>query len=188
MKCSVFIATSMDGFIAKPDGSVDWLQSSGNLNADMSGQEDMGFNKFIASVDCIVMGRKCMEVVSAMNLSAEQWPYGNLRIIVLSNSLKHLPQNMQEKAELYSGDLKDLLSALETKGFNHAYVDGGTTIRSFMEHRLIDEITITRAPILLGEGIPLFGITKQKISLSKAKAIVFPNDYIQVKFGINYLD
>ena len=152
MKCSVFIATSLDGFIAKNDGSVEWLHSAGNTQVDMGENADMGFSDYISSVDCMIMGRKCMDVISRMNLTPEQWPYGKLRIIVLSNSLTEAPANIKGKVELYSGNLNTLVSQLESEGFKHAYIDGGTTIQGFLKLKLIDEITITKAPLLLGEG------------------------------------
>lgn len=186
MKCSVFIATSVDGFIAKKDGSVDWLHSAGKADVDMGEQANMGFNDYLSSVDCLIMGRKCMEVISNMNLSPEQWPYGDLRIVVLSNTLKEAPENLKGKVEMYSGDLLALASKLEKEGFKHAYIDGGTTIQGFIDLELIKEITITRAPILLGEGIPLFGKTKKDIKLEQAEAIAFPNNFVQVKYKVNY--
>ena len=84
MKCSVYIATSADGYIARSDGSVDWLHTAGNLEADM-GSEDMGFQSFMDSVDCMILGRKCMEIISGMHLNSEQWFYGDMRIVVLTH-------------------------------------------------------------------------------------------------------
>lgn len=186
MKCSVFIATSADGFIATADGSVDWLHSSGDQSADMGEQAHMGFNDFLASVDCIIMGRKCMEVISNMNLTPEQWPYGNLRIVVLSNSMSHPPSNLDGKVEMYSGDLLKLVDQLSSEGHQHAYIDGGKTIQAFLNLELINSLTITRAPILLGEGIPLFGKTEKSLKLTNSSAAVFPNDFIQVRYSVNY--
>ena len=186
MKCSVFIATSVDGFIARPDGSVDWLHSAGNQNVEMGDQIDMGFNDFISSVDCMVMGRKCMEVISNMNLTSEQWPYGNIRIIVLSNTLKEVPSNMANNVELYSGDLQVLMTQLESEGFKHSYIDGGTTIQGFLRLKLINEITITRAPLILGDGISLFGKTNKDIALSEAKATAYANGFVQVQYEVDY--
>lgn len=186
MKCSVFIATSVDGFIATKDGGVDWLHTAGNSNVEMGDQVDMGFNNFIASVDCMVMGRMCMEVISNMNLTPEQWPYGDIRIVVLSNTLTEPPENLKDKIELYSGDLNNLISRLESEGFKHAYIDGGTTIQGFINLKQIDEITITRAPIILGEGIPLFGPTQKHIKLTESKASAFPNDFVQVVYRVSY--
>lgn len=185
MKCSVYIATSVDGFIAKPDGNVDWLHTAGNLEADM-GNEDMGFKSFMDSVDCMIMGRKCMEMISHMNLTPEQWFYGDMRIVVLSNTIKEAPDNLKGKVEMYSGDLNNLITSLDKEGYKHAYIDGGTTIQSFINLQLINEITITRIPVLLGEGIPLFGKTFKDIQLEKAEATAFANDFVQVKYSVNY--
>lgn len=186
MKCSVFIATSVDGFIAKKDGSVDWLHTAGNSKAKMGNQADMGMNAYMATVDCMIMGRKCMEMIASMNLTPEQWPYGNTKIIVLSNTLKEAPQNIKDKVVMYSGKLLELITNLENLGYKHAYIDGGTTIQAFINLKLINEITITKAPILLGEGIALFGKTAKEIKLENGKAIAFPNDFIQVKYTVNY--
>ena len=187
MKCSVFIATSADGYIATKNGDVDWLEKAGNPDADMGEQSDMGFKNYISSIDCIVMGRKCMEKISSFNLTPEQWPYGDTRIIVLSNTMKEVPDNLQGKVEMYSGEIPALISRLEREGVQHAYIDGGATITSFLNLKLINEMTITRAPILLGEGISLFGKTNKPIKLEDAQAEAYPNDFIQVKYEVNYL-
>lgn len=186
MKCSVYIATSVDGFIARKDGNVDWLHTAGNSKVDMGEHADMGMVDYMASVDCLIMGRKCMEMISNMNLTPEQWPYGNTRIIVLSNTLKQAPKNMKDKVEMYSGDLNILVSQLEGEGHKHAYIDGGTTIQAFLNLQLINEMIITRTPVLLGEGIPLFGKTGKDIKLENAQAIAFANDFVQVKYSVNY--
>ncbi len=186
MKCSVYIATSADGYIATPDGGVDWLHTSEDLDADM-GSEDMGFQSFMNSVDCMVMGRKCMEMIAGMNLTPEQWPYGDIEIVVLSNTIKEAPENLRGKIEMYSGKIHDLLLKLEKRGLKHAYIDGGSTITSFINLKLIDEMIITTAPILLGDGIPLFGKIDQSIKLKNAEAVAYKNDFIQVKYSVKYV-
>ena len=187
MKCSVYIATSIDGYIATKDGGVDWLYAAGNAEADMGDNPDMGFACFIESVDCMIMGRKCMEVISSMKLSPEQWPYGDIPIIVLSNTMKEPPENLRDKVEMYSGDIQALISRLENDGFQHAYIDGGATITSFINLKLIDRMTITKAPVLLGEGIALFGAMHQEVKLENAQATAFPNEFIQLTYDVNYL-
>lgn len=188
MKCSAYIATSVDGFIATKEGGVDWLHTAGN-GKELTGEHaDMGFSAYLSSVDCMIMGRKCMETISAMKLTPEQWPYGNLRIITLSNTLKVAPENMQAKIEIFSGDLNDLVMSLHQEGYKHAYIDGGTTIQAFINLKLINEITVTKAPILLGEGIPLFGKTEHPIKLEKAESLAFENDFVQLKYKLNYID
>ncbi len=186
MKCSVYIATSLDGYIATKDNGVDWLHTAGNSEADMGDNQDMGFNTFISTVDCMIMGRKCMEVISSMNITPEQWPYGNIRIVALSHSVKEPPSNLQDKVEMYSGDIHNLVKKLEDDGFKHAYIDGGSTITSFLNLKLIQEMIITKAPVLLGEGIPLFGKINHWIKLENAEASAFPNNFIQIKYNVNY--
>lgn len=186
MKCSVYIATSADGYIATLDGGVDWLHTAGNLDAEM-GDEDMGFSAFMSSVDCMIMGRKCMEMISNMNLTPEQWFYGDMPIIVLSNTIKEPPENLIGKVEMYSGNLHDLILKLEKNGNTHAYIDGGSTITSFINHNLINEMTITKAPVLLGEGLPLFGKINNVIKLENAEAFAFPDDFNQIKYNVTYL-
>ncbi|CAH0992541.1 putative protein YyaP [Sinobacterium norvegicum] len=187
MKCSVCIATSADGYIATIDGGVDWLHSAGNSEADMGDNPDMGFSAYMASVDCMIMGRKCMEMISSMNLTPEQWPYGDTHIVVLSHTIKTPPVNLKGKVEMFSGEITDLVKKLEKKGLKHAYIDGGSTITSFLNLKLIDEMTITRAPVLLGGGIPLFGELDSPIKLINSKATAFANDFIQVEYRVNYL-
>ena len=187
MKQSVFIATSTDGYIATQDGGIEWIEAAGNPEADMGEQVDMGFNDFMASVDCLIMGRKCMEKLSSFNLPAELWPYGTARVIALSNNIKQAPDNLHGKVEMYSGDLKELIAQLETEEHKHAYIDGGSTITAFINHKLITDITITRAPVLLGSGIPLFGKLDVHVKLENAEVIAYPNDFITTKYKVSYL-
>jgi dihydrofolate reductase len=186
MKCSVFIATSADGYIATRAGDVDWLESAGNPAADMGERSDMGFREYMASIDCIIMGRKSMEKIASFNLTPEQWPYGDIRIIVLSNTLTEAPESLESRMEIYSGDIPALISRLQSEGYQHAYIDGGMTITSFLNLKLIDEMTITQSPILLGEGIALFGRMNTPIRLLNTRADVYPNDFIQIRYDVGY--
>ena len=189
MKFSVFIATSTDGYIATEDGGIEWLHTAGNQETDMSSSsdQDMGFGSYISSVDCMIMGRKCMEKISSFDLTPEQWPYGDTRVFVLSNTVKEAPENLQGRVEMYSGEIPALVSRLEEEGYNHAYIDGGTTITFFINLKLINEMTITLAPVILGTGKPLFGKIDKHIKLENAQAITYPNDFITVKYKVNYL-
>ena len=184
MRCSVFIATSADGFIARKNGNVDWLQNSGKQDVDMGADADMGFHAFMDSVDCLVMGRNTMEMIAAMDLTDDQWPYGETKIFVLSQSLQQLPDSMKARAELVSGDIPSLMAHCESLGLKHAYIDGGKTIQSFLALGLISHMTITQVPVLLGEGIPLFSGLKQEIKLANPNVTVFPNDYVQLCYEL----
>tara|TARA_R110000772_G_scaffold196718_1_gene307487 strand:+ start:799 stop:1341 length:543 start_codon:yes stop_codon:yes gene_type:complete len=178
--------TSADGYISTADDRIDWLENAGNTEADMSEHADMGFSDFIRSVDCMVISRKCMERISGFNLAPEQWPYGDTRIIVLSNTVKNIPDNLEGRVEIYSGDIAALIMQLENMGFTHAYIDGGVTITSFLNLQLINEIIILQAPVLLGEGKPLFGTRAKQIKLENAQAFHYPNDFVQFKYQVNY--
>jgi dihydrofolate reductase len=141
-KISVFIATSIDGYIARENGSLDWLDKFNDSG------ENCGFPEFFSSVDTLIMGRKTYETV----LSFNNWPYRGKRVIVISNTLN----SVTEDAELYKGDILPLLSKLQAEGVKHIYVDGGETISHFLKEKTVDSITLTTIPVLLGKGIPLF--------------------------------
>lgn len=186
MKCSAFIATSVDGFIARKDGSVDWLHTAGNQDIEMGNQTDMGFYDYLKTVDCLIMGRKTMEVIANMKLTEDQWPYGNMPIVVLSSSLTETPESLAGKIRFFNGQLQDLLDQLEADGYHHAYIDGGTTIQQFINEKLMNEMTIARVPVLLGEGIPLFGKPGIEVRLTDAETKAYPNDFVQVKYQLHY--
>ena len=193
MKCSMFIAPSVDGFIAKEDGGVDWLETVGDSVSKIDEKSELmkyfndSFKNYMKSIDCMIMGRKLMEVLSSFNLSPEQWPYGDIRIIAISDTLNKVPKNLSKYVEMYSGSIPTLISKLEKQGYKKAYIDGGITITSFFNLGLINEITLTLAPILLGRGIPLFGNFSKQIKLTDAKATAFPNNFIELKYKVKYL-
>ncbi|MBI3125095.1 MAG: dihydrofolate reductase [Ignavibacteriales bacterium] len=149
----VYIATSLDGFIAKKDGGIDWLLETPN-----PGGSDFGFSEFMKSVDAIVMGRNTFELV----LTFSEWHYTK-PVFVLSNTLQSVPNNVTDKAEILSGNPESIIKELNSRGYKNLYIDGGITIQKFLDQELIDELIITRIPILLGDGIPLFaGLTKEQ--------------------------
>jgi dihydrofolate reductase len=150
MKCSVYIATTLDGFIAREDGGIDWLNKA---NEVVPKGEDFGFAEFMAGVDALVMGRGSFETVIAF----PEWFYGDKPVIVLSNTLERLPGNAPATVELLRGSPAEIVATLEKRGWTHLYIDGGDTIRRFLAAGLIDEITVTSIPVLIGQGRRLFG-------------------------------
>lgn len=152
MKASVFAGTSVDGFIARLDGALDFLPPGGG--------EPHGYDEFIASVDAIAIGRKTYETV----LTFHRWPYGDKPVFVLSTRTPP-PAPAGAAMEWLSGEPADIVARLEARGFGHVYVDGGITIQRFLRARLIQRIVITRVPVLIGAGIPLFGHLSRDIVL-----------------------
>lgn len=176
MQASVFIATSLDGYIARKDGNIDWLIAASNPEDP----EDYGYKAFSDTVDCMVMGRGTMEIA----LSFEAWPYEGKRVIVLSNTLTEVPAELMGKIELYSGSLVALAEKLQTEGCQRLYIDGGKTIQSFLNENLITDMIITQIPILIGEGLPLFGKTNRDIQLKHISTQSFPIGFVQSTYEV----
>ena len=171
MKASVFIATSLDGYIARKDGGLDWLPDQ---------CEPHGYEEFIATVDAIVIGRGTFETV----LGFGSWPYGKTPVFALSSDPSRIRPPESAVCEAMSGDPREIVGRLEGRGFRHLYVDGGVTITRFLEAGLIDRLTITRIPVLLGSGIPLFGSLPKDIRLRHDWTRYFPSGMVQSEYTI----
>lgn len=172
MKASVYIATSLDGFIARSDGDVSWLDPY---------TEDCGFSEFFESVDCLVLGRKSFEKVLSFDVD---WPYADKHVVVLSHSGVEIPEQLAGSAEVMAGAPSELRSRLAERGFNHLYVDGGATIRGFLEARLIDSLVLTQAPIVLGSGIPLFAGLLNEVALQHIVTRSFRGGLVQSEYRV----
>ena len=166
----VYIATSLDGYIADKDNNLDWLNEIPNPD-----NIDCGFSNFMERIDAIIMGRKTFETVIGFDC---EWPYKK-PVFVLSNSLNTLPEKSIGKAELIDGTLPEILNSLHQKGHTELYIDGGTTIQKFLQQDLIDEIVITTIPILLGGGVSLFGNLTNPIRFKHLKTAVYLNSLVQ---------
>ncbi|RNC85880.1 MAG: dihydrofolate reductase [Balneola sp.] len=175
MKCSVYIAASLDGFIAKPDGDIEWLDHPDYILKDKN--EDFGFYTFMDSVDALVMGRHTFEKV----LSFGEWPYEK-PVVVLSSKLNSIPGDLEGKVIPMSGSPKEIVAQCAERGFNHLYIDGGKTIQQFLNAELIDVITITKIPVLLGDGIPLFGKTEKDIYMELISCTQYENGFVMVVY------
>jgi dihydrofolate reductase len=171
MKASVFIGVSVDGFIARPNGAFDFLPTTTD--------EDHGYDAFIASVDALIIGRKTYEVA----LSFDRWPYEHRPVFVVSS---RPPAEAPAGAivEHAIGTPADIADALGARGIEHAYVDGGMTIQSFLRAGLIQRLIITRVPVLIGEGIPLFGALPHDIVLTHVTTRAFPSGLVQTEYVI----
>ena len=178
IKCSVFIATSLDGFISREDGSIDWLMKANTL---APASEDGGYKSFISTVDSLVMGRHSFEKV----LSFDAWPYGNLPVIVMSSQAVIIPENLRHCVSISSETPIELVDRLSKEGAKHLYIDGGVTIQRFLASNLIDELTITIIPVLLGSGRSLFGKLKSDIELHHVETRTFEGGFVQIKYQVN---
>lgn len=158
----VFIGCSLDGYIADKNGGIDWLNEIPNPD-----QSDMGYKDFIEEIDAIVMGRNTFETVLGFDCD---WPY-DLPVFVLSKSLKKSEVDLPPKVEIVEGSLQEILSRIHHKGFSQLYIDGGKTIQNFLKEDLIDDLIISRIPVLLGGGVLLFGdlIEPLKFELIQSK-------------------
>jgi len=171
-KISVYIAMSIDGYIARENGDLDWLE-----NIPSNSNEDYGFKDFMNSVDVLILGRNTYDVVSKF----DKWPYKEKRVIVISKRLK----NTRKEAELFSGDIHQLIYKLHIEGIKHIYVDGGITISKFLNAKMVDQIIITVIPIILGNGIRLFNpiIAEQNCNLISTQS--YSNGLVQLRYELS---
>lgn len=173
--CHVFIAASLDGFIAREDGDIDWL-----LARDAS-DEEHGYARFIAEIDAILMGRGTYEKVQAL----DPWPYER-PVVVLSATLAGapVPERLAGKVRVVDLSPEDALVALGAEGCRRVYVDGGKLIQSFLRRELIDDLVITLVPVLLGSGRPLFGALEADVSLVHEGTVSFPSGLVQTRYRV----
>ncbi len=168
---SVFVGTSLDGYLARPDGSLDFLPAGGG--------ESHGYDEFLATVDTILVGRKTYETV----LVFDAWPYGKKPVFVLSHrSLASPPRGTV--VERLSGDPKKVLSSIASRGLKHVYVDGGVTIQAFLRAGLVQRLVVTRVPVLIGEGVPLFGSLPADVRLRHVATRSFPSGLVQSEYRV----
>jgi dihydrofolate reductase len=167
-RCSVFIAVSLDGFIARRDGGIDWLSI-----VERPG-EDYGYARFFAEVDALIVGRRTYDAA----LGFPSWPYAGKRCVVLA----HDPPPARHGERFHAGPPAPLLAALHADGVRRVYVDGGAVIRLFLSENLIDDLTLSIVPVLLGDGIRLFDDAGATRRLRTIESRVFPSGLVQIAY------
>jgi dihydrofolate reductase len=172
MMVSVFIGTSVDGFIARANGDLDFLPAGGG--------EPHGYNEFMASVDALVIGRKTFETV----LAFPEWPYGEKRVVVLSSRPLDFSTVRGGVVEQMSGPPAEIIAKLAARGVRHIYVDGGITIQRFLRAGLVQRLVITRVPVLIGEGIPLFGSLPSDVRLRHIATQHYPSGLVKSEYEV----
>lgn len=175
MRLSVYIATSLDGFIARKDGGIDWLPTG-----ESAAGEDYGYSAFMQSVDVLVMGRNTYELVRSFG---GEWPYTK-PVIVLSSRKLDIPADLAPAVAQLAGEPDDVVSQLAARGFTHLYIDGGVTIQRFLRAGLIDQLILTRIPVLIGSGIPLFGELEADVQLTHLETNAYANGLVQSRYAV----
>ncbi|MGC1783157.1 MAG: dihydrofolate reductase family protein [Acidobacteriaceae bacterium] len=172
MPVSVFIGTSVDGFIARPNGDLDFLPTGGG--------ESHGYDEFIASVDALVIGRNSFETV----LKFPDWPYGSKRVVVLSSRPLDVSAARGGVVEQMAGPPEEIVSKLAASGAHHLYVDGGITIQRFLRAGLVQRIVITRVPVLIGKGVPLFSTLPRDIHLRHIATQHYASGLVKTEYQV----
>jgi dihydrofolate reductase len=172
MTVSVFMGISVDGFIARPNGALDFLPAGGG--------EPHGYNEFIATVDALVIGRKTFETV----LAFPEWPYGDKRVVVLSTRPVDFSKVRGGVVEQMAGTPAEIVAKLAASGVRHLYVDGGITVQGFLRAGLVQRLTITRVPVLIGEGIPLFGSLPKDVRLQHVATQHYPSGLVKSEYRV----
>ena len=171
MMLSVFVGVSVDGFIARRDGALDFLP------ADC---EPHGYEEFIATIDALVIGRNTFETV----LGFPEWPYGDKRVVVLSSRPLDFSAVTGGNVEQMAGSPQEIVAKLAARGVQHVYVDGGITIQGFLRAGLVDRLTITRVPVLIGDGIPLFGSLPRDVQLKHVATNTYPSGLVKSEYRV----
>jgi dihydrofolate reductase len=172
MRASVFVGTSVDGFIARRNGDFDFLPEGGG--------EPHGYDEFMSSVDVLVIGRNTFEKV----LTFEKWPYAEKRVVVLSSRTIDVSSVRGATIEHMSGSPAEITNQLVASGASHAYIDGGITVQRFLRARLIQRLIITRVPVLIGEGIPLFGSLPHDVQLRHVLTKTYPSGMVKSEYEV----
>lgn len=175
MKASVYVGISVDGFIARSDGSVDFLDDHAPADSDL------GYSEFMSSVDVLVMGRNTFDFVMELDVD---WPYGELLVVVLTHRPVDLPAGFAGVVEVSALGPAALLGELSERGLKHAYIDGGHTVLAFLAADLIDEITLTTVPSLVGNGISIFDGSSAGVRLELVSSLAESNGFVQTKYRV----
>lgn len=176
-ECAVFVGVSLDGFIARPNGDLDWLMGEGGGDS-----AEYGYNEFIAAIDAIVMGRRTFEKV----LTLDKWYYGDKRVIVMSHQPIDVSvvQAREGVVEQMAGAPSEIVSKLAASGASRLYIDGGITIQQFLRAGLIHRLIISRLPVLIGQGIPLFGSLSRDVLLRHIRTLTYPGGMVQSEYHV----
>jgi dihydrofolate reductase len=195
MKATVYIATSLDGFIARPDGGIDWFDDPPPESGADAGkpvqkpdepipgdEEDFGFGDFMDTIDYIIMGRNTFDLVLSFGL--EHWIYGDKPMVVLTSRPLDIPDPISGTVETMNCSPEKVVELLSGRGAGHLYVDGGETVQQFLRAGLIHRLIITRIPVLIGEGISLFGPLEKDIKVKHVNTSELPGGLTKSEYEV----
>jgi dihydrofolate reductase len=174
MELSAYLAVSLDGFIARADGSMDWLRGGGPRPAE----EAQRYQTFMQSVDAVAMGRATFETVRA----ATVWPYGTTPVVVLSGSALDVPDTLTSMVERSHGTPDQLVAQWHARGWTHVHVDGGVTIQRFLAAGRLRRLVLNRVPVLIGAGRPLCGVLPTDLWLDHVGTTTYPGGLVQSEY------
>ena len=181
MSCTVYVGASVDGFIARENDTFDFLEASdGSGETPGDPNEDYGFAEFMKSIDALVMGRRTFEVVRPF----AQWPYGETPVFVWTRRPLDLPPDYPHPVEPVAGLPADVVAQLAQRGLHRLYVDGGRTIQTFLEAGYVDRLVVSRVPVLIGQGISLFGPLSRDVKLEHVATKVWPGGMVRSEYAV----
>ena len=173
-RIKLYIATSLDGFIAREDGSIDWLTEYEN-----NSETDYGYSEFYASIGTVLMGRKTYEQV----LGFGDWPYGEKKSYVFTRQKE--PLRRENNVEFVSGDIGEFVRDLKENTEEDIWLVGGSQlIKVFLEENLVQDLIIFVVPIILGSGIPLFDRIGKEIRLTTGKVERYENGLVRLEYKV----
>lgn len=174
METLVYIATSLEGYISRPEGELDWLMDDDFVDEG----EDYGFAQLFKSVSCLAIDEQTFETV----LHSPEWPFADKRLVVMSQHLEALPEGLPETVELFDGTPAELIKQLKRDGEKRLLLDGGSLIREFTTAALVDRFILTRIPVLIGSGVPLFGALQRDLKLKHIRTQSYPSGLVQSEY------
>lgn len=163
---SVFLALSLDGFIAGPHGDLAWLDPYAT-----DSPVETGYDRLLSDADTLVMGRNTFEKL----LSFDEWPYSGKRVVVLT----HRPLSSRYGETAQAGSIHDVLKQLWQEGSRHVYLDGGQAVRQGFMEGMVDELTLSWVPVILGEGIALFDGLQHRLDFKVEGVRRLPSGLVQ---------
>lgn len=179
-RVTIHMVASLDGFIARKDGRVDWLETADEF-ADGATLEPGFIEVFLKTIDCYVMGSRTYETALGFEAQGFGWAYGDKPTFVLTS--RDLPRT-RDSVELHSGDLVELVNGLRSR-FRSIWIAGGGRVASeCLRLGLADEVRYSIVPVVIGEGIPFFENLGKDIALHLVETKAYRNGMVELRYEV----